>query len=393
MPYLPLYLTEIGWTTVQIGWLLGLSSVSIMITPVLVTLIADVHFQPRLLIIFINMITGCAFIALWYINDFWLFTLVFMIYSLMAAPLMAVQDGLFFSYCKTHPHEAPAFHKIRVFGTFGFIFSCIPIFVLLNNGAELSAMMLVAATVCFCSAINALALPDVERSAIKSRRLPTHDAFKAIMQKHVLYFSLGLLLMNMVCAAFYSFHPKYLNEIVGLEDKWVGLMVNLGVTVEIVFMLCFGKLLKNLGLRKLLIYGMFTTASRMAIMAYCDSLTMVLLSECLHGMMILVVHVSPPVFLNANAKQSFRSSIQGLFAMCVGGSGRVFGNLIAGYLANISLSILYTYATVLCVLAAGVIFIGLRHWDMHDVHEYDEKNEEHLEIEYSETSSLMAEPE
>lgn len=370
LPFLPLYLTsELQWTQQQVGWLLALSSVSIMITPVLVTLLADMHVQPRRLIMVVNFLTCLSFIALRQTESFWLVMGVFLFYSLVSTPLIALQDGLFFGYSKDHSDTAPPFHRIRVFGTFGFIFPSILMFILLKLGYNIRVMMTLAACLSFASLINTLLLPNVQHQPAKTNRLPTRDAMTVMCKKHVLYFSAGLWLMHMVSASFYAFHPVWLRDIVHLDDKWVGLMANLGVTVEIFFMLSFGWLLRNLGLRKLLVFGMISTAFRMAILAYCSSLPLVIFSQFFHGMMVLIVHVAPPVFLNANARQSFRSSIQGLFAMAIGGTGRIIGNLVAGYLAEISLTVLYSYAIVLCLLAAAVIFWGLRHWDMREVKE------------------------
>ncbi|MBL4702648.1 MAG: MFS transporter [Phycisphaeraceae bacterium] len=388
LPFLPLYLKQTQWTPVQIGGLLSLSSVSILVTPVLVTMLADMHVQPKRLILIINFLAGSTFLILWQVDTFWPIMWLFLFYSLVAAPVMALQDGLYFSFSKMHPKNAPPFHRVRVFGTMGFIFPSLIMFVLLEYQCSLKVMMLLAASLCFANMINALFLPKVQRETIKRKRLPTRDALNVILQKHVLLFCAALWLMNMVSAAFYGFHPVFLRETVGLADQWIGLMVNLGVAIEIIFMLSFGWLLGRLGLKKLMVIGIISTAIRMIILAFCSSLPMVLLSQGLHGMMVMVVHVVPPVFLNANAKQSFRSSIQGLFAMVVMGTGRIFGNLIAGYLAAISLTVLYSYAAVLCLIAAVIVLIGLKHWNMHEIR--DAKPDDELRVE---TNALLGPPE
>jgi PPP family 3-phenylpropionic acid transporter len=313
----------------------------------------------------INLLGCLSFLALSQIQSFWMFLFVFVFYSLVTAPQVSLQDGLFFGYSKSHPDTAPPFHRIRVFGTMGFICPSAIMFALIKYGMSIDVMMKLAAVICFLGVVNTLFLPDIKREPSKSNRLPTREALTAMRQKHVLYFCAGLWLMHNVSAAFYAFHPVWLRDVVKLDEEWVGIMANLGVTVEIFFMLAFGFLLHHLGLRKLMIIGMLFTALRMSILAFTSSLPLVIVSQFFHGMMVLIVHVAPPVFLNANARQSFRSSIQGLFAMVIAGTGRVTGNLVAGYLAEINLTVLYSYSIVLCLLAAIVIYWGLRHWDMH----------------------------
>lgn len=394
LPFLSLYLTrEAGWTEEQVGWLLALSSLSIMVTPVLVTLLADMHVQPRRLILLVNVLSCGSFLVLRTTDAFWLVAGVFLFYSLVSAPIVALQDGLFFSYGKTHPHTCPPFHRMRVFGTMGFICPSLVMFVLLQCGAGIRVMMTLAALICVLSCINTFFLPDVQRTAIKGGRLPTRDAMGVMLKRHVLFFSAGLWLMHMVSAAYYAFHSVWLRDVVHMEPKWIGLMTNLGVMIEIFFMLGFGLLMGKLGLRKLMVLGMICTAFRMAILTFCSSMPLVIFSQFFHGMMVLIVHVTPPVFLNANARQSFRSSIQGLFAMVIAGTGRVTGNLVAGYLAKMSLSILYGYTIVLCLLAAVIVFFGLRGWDMYQVHEDPPDEDQDESSTPPETSSLLGRPE
>ena len=81
LPFLALYLTsELEWTQKQVGWLLALSSLSIMITPVLVTLLADMRVQPRRLIMVVNLLTCISFLVLRQTETFWLVMVVFLFF-------------------------------------------------------------------------------------------------------------------------------------------------------------------------------------------------------------------------------------------------------------------------------------------------------------------------
>jgi hypothetical protein len=81
--------------------------------------------------------------------------------------------------------------------------------------------------------------------------------------------------------------------------------------------------------------------------------------------------------------------------MVIAGTGRVTGNLVAGYLAKISLSLLYSYAMALCVLAAVIVGYGLRQWDMRHAYDAEETktDPDESEEEPPETSSLLGRPE
>ncbi len=75
----------------------------------------------------------------------------------------------------------------------------------------------------------------------------------------------------------------------------------------------------------------------------------------LHGMMVLVVQVMPPVYLNRSAQDSNRNSMQALYAMLVNGSGRIAGSLAGGAIAGTgNLSTVFLAAAGSAGLAGGL---------------------------------------
>ena len=83
-------------------------------------------------------------------------------------------------------------------------------------------------------------------------------------------------------------------------------------------------------------------------------------TQALHGMMVLVLHVAPPVFFNRFAAERYRSSVQGLYAVAIMGTGRIVGNVTAGEVAEVSLRGAFLYATLMAVAAAGLFALAFR---------------------------------
>jgi PPP family 3-phenylpropionic acid transporter len=77
-------------------------------------------------------------------------------------------------------------------------------------------------------------------------------------------------------------------------------------------------------------------------------------------MMVLVLHVAPPIYLNARAGETFRSSIQGLYAMAVAGGARIVGSVVTGRVAEHSLALTFAGCAGLCVIAAGLFYFAFR---------------------------------
>ena len=146
----------------------------------------------------------------------------------------------------------------------------------------------------------------------------------------------------------------------GVDRAWVGPIIALGVVVELGFMLTFGRLRDALGFRGLMTLGALTMAVRLGLLALFPVLAVALGTQLLHGMMVLTLHVAPAVYLNTLAHDRYRHSMQGLFAMAVFGTGRVAGSVLAGWIGEVSLALLFAVAAGVCVAGAGVFAFSLR---------------------------------
>ncbi len=188
-------------------------------------------------------------------------------------------------------------------------------------------------------------------------KLPTLAAVRALGSPGVRVFCLATFLLQLSAAAYYGFYPVYLTQSVGIEAQWIGLISNLGVLVEVGFMLGCGWLLRKVGMRWLLVLGAGAMAARFVLLGLSPTVVVAVGTQLLHGMTVLVIHVAPPIFLDRRAETGYRNSIQGLYAMAVYGVGRILGNLLAGWVGDAaSLETVFLYAAGLCV-AAAVLFV------------------------------------
>ena len=367
MYYLPLFLREQGLSESQIGDVAAVSSAAVILTPVLVTLLADAHLAHRRLLAAVFggsavMLTGVLFA-----EGFWPIALLYGLYSLTFVPVTSVQDGLNFSIQKQREEAGLAgapYHRVRVWGTFGFILAGLLLYALLSWHDD--AVWLALATAIGFNLVglaNSFTLPDTRTGKVNGEavgRLPTLAAARAMLRPTVLVFCIAMWLLHLAAAAFYIFYAQYLTETIRINSKWVALITSIGVGTEIVFMLGYGLLLRRFGFKALMIVGLGSTALRLALMAAFPFAAVAVVTQVLHGPMVLALHVAPPTFLNSHAEERYRSSIQGLYAMLVFGTGRLVGSLIAGRIAEHSVRVLFAYAGGLCVTAAALMLIAFR---------------------------------
>jgi MFS family permease len=145
-----------------------------------------------------------------------------------------------------------------------------------------------------------------------------------------------------------------------LSNQWIGPIQNVGVLIEVVYVLGFAWLMRTFGLRGLLLLAILVTALRLTLLATVPALPVVIATQALHGAAALLFQVIPPVLIDRYADSRFRHSMQGLFAMAITGLGRIIGSLAAGQIADRSLPLMYGVAAAVCLVAGAIVFLVFR---------------------------------
>ena len=390
LPFLSVLLKERGLSRAEIGYVTGAASAAVVLTPVLVTLLADGYVAGRRLLGGVFSLSGVMLLAVWAFGEgFWPLLVLYTLYYLSYAPITALQDGVFFlsqSQGRLAGQPTDAYHRVRVWGTAGFMAPSVLLFVFLLRGLSVEIVLLCAVVFCLLGWVNSLTLPrtvaprnagllptapapvtsispapespspDPQRDF--SGRVPTLEAAKAMLEPHVLVFCIAMGLTHMANAAYYAFYPLYLTDHVGLSHAWVGVIANVGVFLEIFYMLGFGAMLSRLGIKRLMMIGMACLIVRLGLLAASDSIAVAVGTQVVHGLIVLVMHVAPPIYLNRCAEDRYRNSMQGLYTMVVYGVGRIAGNLLAGVIAQRSLSLMFISAAGLGVIAVGLFWFA-----------------------------------
>lgn len=337
--------------------------------PLVVTLLADLRQDSRRLVAFIFAVSGAALLGLFFVRGFWPVVVLLCLHSLAYVALTPLQDGLNFAVQQQRAASGQSiipFHQIRVWGTFGFIVPSFLLFGFLANGAPLSAILLSAASFCALGLLNSFRLPDTREKGgiadgLPRTQLPVMAAARVLRRPPVLVFCLSIMLAHLASATYYAFYPLYLTEVVGIKQQWVGPIFNLGAIFEIAYMLGFGWLMARLKLKKFMSVGIFCLALRFALLAFYPSLAMAIGTQVLHGMMVVTLQVAPALYMNRQADDEYRTSMQGLLTVLTGAS-RVTGSVLAGRIAQESLRQAFGWAAALS-LVATVFFVLVFHED------------------------------
>jgi PPP family 3-phenylpropionic acid transporter len=360
VPFVSLYFQQQGLRNDQIGYIQGVAAIAVVLSPILLTFLADARLDARRILAGAMLVASAALAGLYIGRGFLATLLIWAIHMLAYVPLSTLQDGITFAVMKRREEQGLAvtpYHRIRVWGSMGFMLPSVILYFVVKK--TVTPILFVGGAFGIIGAITALMLPNPDGGQKKKdSRLPTMDAARRMFSGPLLIFCLASFLLNAGQAPYYTYYALYLKEKAGIPQQWVGLISSLGVVVEIFFMLAFAMLLKKWGLKKLMIVGAGCVALRMLLMALWPFAAIAIGSQLLHGMTVLVLLIAPPVFLNQHAEDRFRHSMQGLYAMAVMGSGRIVGNLIAGPISKWSLQGVYASAALLSVIAMALLWVA-----------------------------------
>jgi len=362
-PLLPIFLKHgKGFVESQFGILIALTAISMVVTPVLLAFLADTRVDSRRLLTAAYLIAAATLIAIFFAGGVVTVSLLYLVYSLAIMPTLPLTDALFFSVeraAESEGRRVSPYQFVRIWGTIGFIVPSLLLYFLLRGRDGAGAIMWVATAFCLLAAANAALLPRVRIAGAPGVRgragLPTLDALGTLFGPGTRVFCLAMFLAFMSAITYGNLFPHYLRDIAGVGEDSIGLVMNIGVVLEIFFMWGFGPLRRRLRLKGVLVLGIFSMVLRVSLLATFPGVATALAVQVLHGMEALALYVVPVIYIDRLAGDGFRSSIQGAYMMTVLASSRMFGALISGWIGEGSVIAAFYFAAAVSSMALIVL--------------------------------------
>jgi PPP family 3-phenylpropionic acid transporter len=377
LPYVSVFFRHAGFSQAQVGYAMAIWSVVLMLSPVLVTMLADARVDPRRLL-FVASIASCAgLLSLATATGVAAVMGVWTVFCCTSMPLLALLDGIHFSQQRLREARGEplrSYPLVRVWGTIGYMVPSVLVFFFLQAGAGLHVVFITGAAFAAVGAIQALRIEDPrgddhrdgldggadDRVGVpRQAGVPTLAAARVLLRPGLAVFVAALLLMQAAGSVHGAYYPVYLTERVGMDEKWIGHVSNVAVFIEMFFVFGCGSLLARFGLKNLLLAAMTLTVLRLGLLAATENAWVAVGTQVFHGIFIIAISVVPPIVLNDAAEDRFRHSMQGVYGM-LNGAARAVGNLVAGPIAAWSLAGLYGVAAAVCAVAAVLILVAFR---------------------------------
>ena len=336
------YMTNHGMGTLTF-WPYTVNPIAAIAAPFFVGLVADRYFATQKALGTLHLIGGVVLLATpGTSSNPTLFVLMLLAYNLCYMPTLGLTSSLAFHHIEDQEKQFP---RIRVWGTIGWIIAGLFIsFVLtpmIGGGlkAEQTAWPIyVAGAMSLLLGIYSFTLPHTPPSAagqpVSFRSVAGLDAMKQLGSPSFWVFIISALLICIPLAAYYNYTQLFLEA---ARVKNIAATQTLGQMSEMLFMLAMPLMFRRLGVKWMLVLGMFAWVVRYALFASAAPnavFWMIALGILLHGVCYDFFFVTGQIYVDKKSSPQIRGQAQGFFVLVTYGVGMLIGAQIAGNVYN-----------------------------------------------------------
>ncbi|MBT3384771.1 MAG: nucleoside permease [Prolixibacteraceae bacterium] len=324
------YLSTLGFQGEEIGRAMSTLAWGSIIAAFFVSLIADKYFAAQKLNGILHLIAGILMFIVAQITDPTLLFWVLLLYMICYMPTIALANTIALHHT---PNAGKQFPRIRVLGTIGWVFGGILIsFLDLEVGP---IPMIMAAGASILLGVFSFFLPNTppqkKDSKIKFKDIIGLDALKLMKDRSFAILIVATLLISIPFAMYFQYINMSMNE-AGIKNV-TGLM-SMGQMSEVIFMLLMPLFFVRLGIKRMLLMGMFAWVIRYVLFAFgndAELISFFYIGIILHGICYDFFYVTAQIYVDKKAPLNLRASLQGLLTFITYGVGWLIGTNLSGW--------------------------------------------------------------
>lgn len=348
IPYWGLYLSDSGYSAIEIGQLMAVIMGTKIIAPYIWGWIAD-HRGNRLFIIRLGaVLAAIAYAGMFISNTFWWIFFVLLVFSFFWNAILPQFEALTFNHLDKNDHQ---YSWVRGWGSVGFIIAVVSVGILLNS-IEIANLPIIVLVLLTGIALTTLMIFDHAGAPHEDVHLPI---VKILKNKQVIALLLACLFVQASHGPYYTFYTIYA-ESHGYSNSWIGILWAVGVLSEVVAFAMMPWLVKRFGLRTLLLASLFSGSLRWLLIGfYIDNVYITAFAQLFHASTFGIYHAVAIAYIHRYFKGKNQGKGQALYSSISFGLGGAIGSLYGGYLwESLGASWTFSIAAILSFIAFAI---------------------------------------
>ena len=322
-----------------IFWAYTVGPIAAIISPFFLGMVADRFFATERVLSAMHLVGGLALLVAPFFTPQddgspWPFIAILLIHMLCYMPTLGLTNTLAFHNLTNREKQFPI---VRVFGTIGWIVANIVVSKWL--GADKAReQFFVAGGAALVLGIFSFFLPHTpppaKGKAPSARDVLGLDSLVLMKKPSFAVFIISSFLICIPLAAYYNYAPVFADA-AGFHN--VAFNMSYGQMAEVVFMVLMPLFFVRLGVKWMLLIGMFAWVLRYGLFAGAAEsgiLWMILGGILLHGICYDFFFVTGFIYVDKQASQKIRGQAQGLLVLITQGLGMLIGAQVIGRLVN-----------------------------------------------------------
>jgi nucleoside transporter len=321
----------LNFTNRQIDIAYNSPALAAMITPFFIGMVADRFFATEKVLAVLHILGGALMFAAAKVRTFEAFCPLLIAHTLCYMPTLALTNSISFARMKDPGKEFPG---IRVLGTISWIVAGLAVGILGAKATSTATAFHLAAGFSLLMGLYCLTLPHTPPPAagqpVTARDVLGLDALALLRERSFAVFVVSAFLICIPLTFYFSFTPSFLAD---LNVSNVPGKMTMGQMSEIFFMLLMPWFFVRLGVKYMLIVGMFCWAARYLLffLGY-DSRAVwpIYLGVIIHGVCYDFFFVTAYIYVDRKAPETIRAKAQGFIAFVMLGAGMFLGANLSG---------------------------------------------------------------
>lgn len=367
LPYWNLYLAELGYNALQIGYLGAILMGTKIVSPYILGWLTDRTQKPVAVIRYSNFAALVCFAFIYLIPDsenantqFWMLALIIAGFSFFWNAVVGQYEALTFLFLGKQHHR---YGPIRAWGSIGFVIAVSGLGYLFEV-VKIEALVHVILALLFMIWISSLLVNELDYSIEPNGSGHTGSIRNFFLRRDVMGFLVGCLLVKVAHGPYYTFYSIYLDAW-GYSESLIGWLWSAGVIAELALFFIFTRLLSKYSLLQILIFSAAIGVVRWLLIGLMpENLYLMIFAQILHAITFASYHAAAVNWVRKTFGREYQGQGQALYSAASFGAGSAIGAVLSGYMWSDQMSSQWTLcwiaAALISVIAALVFWCSMR---------------------------------